>query len=90
MSDKKRGRPIKIKTCAYCGAAFKGRHGKEYCAKCGMTNLIRNIEQQRLKAGPYYDKYVAGLAKHLMRVTGISEKELFLDDRTTKRSKTGK
>lgn len=37
------------------------------CAPCAVERAAENIRQLHARQGPFYDRYLAGLARYLMR-----------------------
>lgn len=37
------------------------------CAPCAIERAAQNMRQLRAKQGPFYDRYLAGLATYVMR-----------------------
>ena len=64
------GRPRRIEPCEDCGVLTprRGRMTDGFrCAPCAIARTGECIHQLRDKQGPFYDRYLAGMARYLMR-----------------------
>lgn len=60
--------PYKLRTftCGGCGGEVQKRAGKAstvYCINCAIQRSVINVYQQRAKAGVFYDRWAAGIAR---------------------------
>jgi len=57
-----------IHYCRECGRAIKARRTKTgLCGKCRVRHLRENVEQIKKREGEYYEKWLAGMMKWMIK-----------------------
>lgn len=61
-------------TCRVCGKCEADGYAisqRRLCPECGELHAIEAIVQLREKAGPIYDKWIAGIVEGALKTSGV-------------------